>query len=114
MQDNNDNILKVLYKEPFCPPVVVDCTLKRLEKMLTEDGGKIEKMRFASDVEIIYANTGTLNFMCGFDWVKGPAAFVGKGRHEGVFVPLTQARINAIRYLFKWEDKDNAENTNIH
>ena len=100
MQEKNEKLLTVLYKEPFRAPVVLETTYDRMIRLLKEDGGEIKTTSFASDVNIIHADNGTYNFVCGFDWIHGRAAFVGVGR-EGA-ASLTPARINRIRYLYKW------------
>lgn len=110
MQEKNDNKYTVLYKEPFSPPEIITVTYDELVRRLSADGGQIVVTSFAADVDIIHADNGTVNFVCGYDWIYGRAAFIGKIRRA--FASLTQARINAIKYLFKWRAID--ENENLH
>lgn len=100
MQEKTGKLLTVLYKEPFREPVVLETTYDRLLRLLKEDGGEVKTTEFASDVNIIHADNGTYNFVCGFDWILGRAAFIGN--NCGNVASLTPARIQRIRYLYKW------------
>ena len=103
MQEKSDNKYTVLFGS---------FALSDQEKeRLTADGGKIVVTSFSADVDIIHADNGTVNFVCGYDWIYGRAAFIGKKMRRD-YTSLTPARINSIKYLFKWRVID--ENENLH